>query len=297
MAELTPTKDPERAVTSINDMPPPLTEKPKRPINPYSLKRSKRVEIRITDFPAFVKMVNGHVNTILTHDPGQKSTHWYSVWKQWIEDDLLQATTFHMISVVVDFPPTGKKTHKTVSRFILEQLTVLDRYLEIPFATKHDDPLVKISAPYIYANTQTDTKPDATRNNNPFAILEQLEDEPTIEDTPPERPIEELIAETEVQSLSAIEQLDEMNEMQQENPTKNQESGVIIAAMNQDCVDLGNLIDGSKDSSSQSNSLNNVTNYWDLKQKEFDAHFKAQQATMDRQQQIIDESPVLNSKL
>ena len=79
MAELTPTKDPERAVTSINNTPSPLTEKSKRPLNPYSLKRAKRVEIRITDFPAFIRMVNGHVNTISTHDPGQKSSAWYTL--------------------------------------------------------------------------------------------------------------------------------------------------------------------------------------------------------------------------
>ena len=64
MAELTPTKGPERAVTGINEMPLPTQGPPKRPINPYSLKRSKKVEIRITDFPVFIKMLNGYVNTI-----------------------------------------------------------------------------------------------------------------------------------------------------------------------------------------------------------------------------------------
>ena len=112
MAKLTPTKGPDRAVTGINEMPSPTQGPPKRPINPYSLKRSKKVQIRIIDFPAFIKMLNGYVNIILTHDPGQRSTAWFTLWQQWVEDDLLEATTFHMVSVVVDFPPTEKSLTK-----------------------------------------------------------------------------------------------------------------------------------------------------------------------------------------
>ena len=114
MATPTPDNDQERPDNS-----PPETN-PTRPTNPYSLKRSKMVEIRITDFPSFIQMVNRHVNTVLLHDPGQKLAVWYGLWKQWLDDDLSQATTLHMISVVIDFPPKEKKTHKSVSRFILD---------------------------------------------------------------------------------------------------------------------------------------------------------------------------------
>ena len=84
-------------------------EEPKRPSNPYSLKRSKLEQIHITDFKIFIKLINGHVNTILRHDPGQKSAAWYGIWKQWLDDDLLEASTLHMVSVIVDFPPKKRK--------------------------------------------------------------------------------------------------------------------------------------------------------------------------------------------
>ena len=233
MAELTPVKDQERAVTSIN-LPPPLRAKTKRPVNPYSLKRSKRVEIRITDFPSFIKMVNGHVNTILTHDPGQKSASWYSTWQQWIEDDLLEATTLHMISVVVEFPPTEIKTHKSVSRFILEQLNVLDRYLHVPFQTRDDDPLVKISAPVISKAAQIEnapsTPPSTTKpDNNSFAILEDLEEEAKSVATSLGPPISEIEPETELQSLgSTIEQIDETSPLKPVTPITNKEPVDVI---------------------------------------------------------------------
>ena len=85
------------------------------------------VQIRTIDFTLFIKMVNGHVKSILLYDPGQKSAAWYGLWKQWLDDNLLEATTLHTVSVVIDFPPTENKTHKGVSRYILEHLSVLDR--------------------------------------------------------------------------------------------------------------------------------------------------------------------------
>ena len=145
----------DRERKSNDDLLPTRTdEEPKRPSNPYSLKRSKMEQIRITDFKIFVELINGHVNTILRHDPGQKSAAWYGLWKQWLDDDLSQATTLHMISVVIDFPPKEKKTHKSVSRFILEHLSVLDRYLHVPGQTRDDDPLVKITACYILLDSK-----------------------------------------------------------------------------------------------------------------------------------------------
>ena len=130
MAKLTPTKGPDRAVTGINEMPLPTPESPKRPINPYSLKRSKKVEIRITDFPAFIKMLNGYVNIILTHDPGQRSTAWFTLWQQWVEDDLLEATTFHMVSVVVDFPPPEKSlTNRCLSSSWINCMLWIDIFI------------------------------------------------------------------------------------------------------------------------------------------------------------------------
>ena len=108
------TQDRERK--SNDDLLPTRTDKePKRPSNPYSLTRAELVQIRITEFNSFIKMINGHVNTILDHDPGQKSAAWYGLWKQWLDDDLLEASTLHMVSVIVDYPPSEKKTNRGVS--------------------------------------------------------------------------------------------------------------------------------------------------------------------------------------
>ena len=70
----------DRERTSNDDLLPTRTdEEPKRPSNPYSLKRSKMVQIRIVDFTSFIKMVNGNVTTVLKHDPDQKSAAWYGL--------------------------------------------------------------------------------------------------------------------------------------------------------------------------------------------------------------------------
>ena len=137
MAELTPHMDEEQKDNSLT---PGKRAKIKRPTNPYTIKPSKMVQIRITDFPAFVQMVNVHVNVILKHDPGQKSTDWYGLWQQWLDDELLEATTLHMVSVIIEFPQNKNKTNKTVARFLLEHLPVLDRYLNNTGTTRDNHP-------------------------------------------------------------------------------------------------------------------------------------------------------------
>ena len=174
MADPTPSKDQERTDNSPTSG---LWAKLKRPTNLYILKRSKMTQIHITDFAVFTKMVNVHVNTILKHDPGQKLTDWYSLWQQWLDDNLMETTTLHMVSVIIEFPT---KTNKSVARFILEHLPVLDRYLNITGVTRDNDPLVDIRAPYLL-NTVTGTKPQSSYSeqleDNPYAILGNLNEE------------------------------------------------------------------------------------------------------------------------
>ena len=71
-------------------------------------------------------------------------------------------------------------------------------------------------------------------------------------------------------------------------PITNKEPGDVIQDIQQECIEFGTLIDDTKDSSSQTNSHNNISTYWDLKQKEFDTYLKSKQDDMDRQQQAID---------
>ena len=57
-------------VVVIRHIPPPsLNSRSKRSANPYSIKRSNMVQIHITNFLSFIKIVNGHINTMLRHDP------------------------------------------------------------------------------------------------------------------------------------------------------------------------------------------------------------------------------------
>ena len=56
-----------------------------------------------------------------------------------------------MVSTIIEFPPNKNQTNKTVARFILEHLPVLDRYLNITGATSDEDPLVNIRELYIVA--------------------------------------------------------------------------------------------------------------------------------------------------
>ena len=101
------------------------------------LKQSKIVQICITDFPNFIKMVTEHINTILHNNPGQKLTARYGLWQPWLDDDLLDAINLHIISVVIDFPTTGNKTHKHVAQFILEELVAFDQFTTCTYYSKH----------------------------------------------------------------------------------------------------------------------------------------------------------------
>ena len=281
MTDRTPTMDEERKPNSLT-----TAKKTKRPTNPYTIKASEMVQIRITDFPAFVQMVNVHVNTILQHDPGQKSTDWYGLWQQWLDDELLEATTRHMVSVIIEFPPNKTKTNKAVARFLLEQLPVLDRYLKITGATREEDPLVDIREPYII-DTPTVTAPIKNTSpnyheNNPYALLDDLNEEATAVDemnTSLGPPIEEMDTD-DIQNIdTAIEQLElPPNESPTETSIQTQD---IIQNIHQDALNFATSIDNVNDSHPSDNSYDSISKFWDTKQREFETYMTIKHMDID----------------
>ena len=124
-----------------------------------------------------------------------------------------------MISVVIDLPTDTDQTNKQVGLFILKQLPVLERYITIPFRTRHEDPFYYYTTPRSTINTTRvyDVPSDENKNsstessllpaksgptttkviptlpqlyNNPFSLL--AEDDETTIATPMGPPIEEL---------------------------------------------------------------------------------------------------------
>ena len=120
-----------------------------RPKNPYSLWLAKFRQIRIEDFPKFVHMVDSYLKTIVRHDPSVKQHDWYALWEQWVDDDILQAVNLHMVTVTIEFPSKERKTNKTVAKYILNRLSILDKYMKIPPQTRHDDPILELTAPIL----------------------------------------------------------------------------------------------------------------------------------------------------
>ena len=152
-----------------------------RPKNPYSIRLAKFRQIRIEDFSKFVHIVDNYLKTIVRHDPFVKQHDWYSLWAQWVDDDILQAVNLHMVAVTIKFPSKERKTNKTVGKYILDRLSILDKYMKIPPQTRHEDPILQLTGPILtniisdnYAVKSTDNpdfNPISQYDNNPFNIL------------------------------------------------------------------------------------------------------------------------------
>ena len=138
-------KSPEEATKSRN-----------RPVNPYVLRRSELEQTRITNFPEFISTVDTYIQTILRHDPSLRKQKWYATWSQWVDDDIMAASNSHMITVIIDYPTDSPdwpdKSYKSVGRYILQQLPILKGYMSIPPQTRLNDPVLKLTAPYLVEN-------------------------------------------------------------------------------------------------------------------------------------------------
>ena len=117
--------------------------------NQYTIRMSKFRQIRIEHFPKFVQMVDSYLRTILRHDPTLEQQDWYGLWAQWVDDDILQAVNLHMVAVTIEFPSKEKKSNKSVGKYILDRLPILNKYMKIPTQTRHEDPILQLTGPIL----------------------------------------------------------------------------------------------------------------------------------------------------
>ena len=103
----TPTTNASRRISTSS-----LPKSSGRPNNPYALTGSQSVEtIRIENITAFVAIVNEYID-IISSSGEFTQMPWWTVWKEWLDDDLLLATDLHMVAVTVDFQTTKQEQQK-----------------------------------------------------------------------------------------------------------------------------------------------------------------------------------------
>ena len=99
------------------------------PANRYSMKKSKvHMNNRITDINTFLSIAADYIQILVKHDEYLKKEPWYALWLVWMDEGILNKSTLHVVSVIVDLPPTSAKSNKSVGTYILAKLTVLNRY-------------------------------------------------------------------------------------------------------------------------------------------------------------------------
>ena len=119
-----------------------------RPSNPYTMRKSEKSSTtRILNISDFIFIVDDFIMTIVSHDYSQTKTGWYSLWKEWLDEDILTATTLHMVSVEIDYPSNQDITIKRIALYILDKIPILHRYISIPGKTRPDDPLCHHTKP------------------------------------------------------------------------------------------------------------------------------------------------------
>ena len=132
----------------------PMVKPMPRGGNPYTVRKSKTTtKNRITDIGTFLNIAANYVDILLRNDKTLESEPWYDLWETWIEEGLLEDATLHMISVIVELPPTVKKTNKSVALFILQKIPILERYMMIPSQTRDSDPWLHTTRPIIMRKT------------------------------------------------------------------------------------------------------------------------------------------------
>ena len=94
-----------------------------RPANLYSVKKSRvHMNNRFTDINTFLSIVADYIQILVKHDEYLKKEPWYALWLVWMDEGILNKSTLHVISVIVDLPLMSVKSNKSVGTYILTKL-------------------------------------------------------------------------------------------------------------------------------------------------------------------------------
>ena len=86
---------------------------------------------RIHNISVFISIIDDYIMTIFSNDHTCTTTDWYSLWKEWLDEDILMVTTLHIVSVEIDYPTNQDITIKRVAIFLLGKNPLLQRYILI----------------------------------------------------------------------------------------------------------------------------------------------------------------------
>ena len=90
-------------------------------VNPYTVKKSKAPQVRYTDINIFINAVDECINILVQHDSSLTQEPWHLLWQSWIDEGILEKPTLHMVSAIVELPPTTVKSNRAVGEFILQK--------------------------------------------------------------------------------------------------------------------------------------------------------------------------------
>ena len=133
--------------------------------NPYSIKKEKQgTKERYTDINVLIRAISEYLDIIVRYNTSLKDDSWYTLWQSWIEEGILQNPSLHMVSVIIEFPPTETKSNKSIGEFMLQKFPILSRYITIPPRTRDYDPWLYLNKPIL---STTPTLYDKIMMNTP----------------------------------------------------------------------------------------------------------------------------------
>ena len=199
--DMTPTK----AHAPTNDNMITLTQVQKI-TNPYSIRKAPVEDsIRPTKVGQFLALAQDYISIITTHDKSKLVRLWYQQWSTWITNGVLDPTaTVRTVATITELPLRQQLSIKNIGLHILETIPELQKYLRIPWKTKHDAPLVYFTTPTVHAPEQSTNQPNPMASNKT----------PTLESNPISAVIADNMENTSPLGES-IEELQEENDDEQ----------------------------------------------------------------------------------